>query len=95
MLYRKDKLLELVKDKSVLHLGFVHHFDYQKAIDNDTWLHKDLALASKEIVGFDYLAKEVEEIKVQYNYEGYFADVMKLEEVPLAPCVRIPVRSVI
>jgi len=84
MIYRKNRLLELVKNKSVLHLGYVHHFDYQIAIDNNTWLHKDLSNEASNIIRLDYLANEVKEIKDKYNYEGYFADVMKLEDVPFS-----------
>ena len=83
MIYRKNELLKLAKNKNVLHLGCIHHADYQLSIESNTWLHKDLDKVSKKLVGLDYLKKETEEIHEKYGYEIYFADVMKLENVDI------------
>ena len=84
IIFRKDKIVELCKNKSVLHLGFIQHSHlYEKLIKERRWLHQKISTVAKTLVGFDYLAKEIETIKTKYGYECYFADVMKLYEVNL------------
>lgn len=84
MLFRKDKIVSLCKDKSVLHLGFVQHSDQFKAmIKNGNWLHEMINVTSSKLVGFDFLKNEVDYLREKYGYEVYYADVTKLEEVDL------------
>ena len=83
-IFRKDKIVELCKNKEVLHLGFIHHAHlYEDLIKKDEWLHKKIDSVAKELIGLDYLQKDVENIKRKYNYDCYYADAMKLEEVSL------------
>ena len=81
-IFRKDEIVNLCKDKSVLHLGFIQHSDlYKDLIKDDNWLHEKISKVSTKLIGFDYLKDDVEIIKKEYNYECYFADVTRLEDV--------------
>ena len=83
LIFRKDKIVELCRGKTVLHLGFIEHSYYEKKIEIDDWLHKKIAQVANRLVGLDYLEKEVNNIRKKYGYECYQADVMKLNEVQL------------
>jgi len=79
-IYRKDKIIELCRNKTVLHLGFIQHSHlYQNLIKEGKWLHQKIAQVSSSLVGFDYLEKDVDYIRDNLKYECYFADVTDLE----------------
>lgn len=81
-IYRKDRIIELCRNKSVLHLGFIQHSHlYQNLIKEGKWLHEKIAKVSTKLVGFDYLAKDVDFIKINLHYECYYADVTNLQEL--------------
>lgn len=65
-------LVEAVRDKRVLHIGFV---DAGCEISGRRrgWLHEDLARAATEIVGFDVAAEGVEAAR-RDGYEAYAVD---------------------
>ncbi len=85
MIFRKDKIVSLCENKSVLHLGFVQHSDqYQNMIDKGVWLHEMINKVASKLVGFDFLEEEVNILKQAYGYEAYCADVTKLENVKLS-----------
>ena len=84
VIFRKDKILEICENKDVLHLGFVQHADlYKRKIAENDWLHSLINGVAHRLVGIDYLAGTVGEIRMSYDYEIYFGDVMRLDEVPL------------
>lgn len=80
VIFRKDKVVDLCKGKSVLHLGFIQHLMYEDQMKKGDWLHNQIDEVSSSLVGVDYLAEEVEKISTKYKYQCYFGDVMKLEE---------------
>ena len=82
--FRLDEILKLCKNKSVLHLGYVQHSHlYDKLINEGIWVHSNIANVAAEIIGIDYLEKDVELIKNKYGFEGYSGDANHLEKVPL------------
>jgi SAM-dependent methyltransferase len=82
ILYRKEKILQLCRDKTVLHLGFVQHSHlYRQMIEEDNWLHGKIATVATHLVGMDYLSEEVDTIRQEFGYECYSADVTKLESL--------------
>jgi len=84
IIFRKEKIVQLCRHKSVFHLGFIQHSHlYEQRIQKKDWLHSHLDKVAKELVGIDYLQKEVELIRKKYGYECYFGDVLKLEELSL------------
>lgn len=84
LIFRIDKIVELCEEKEVLHLGFIQHSHlYEELIKKEKWLHKKIDSVAKRLVGFDYLKEEVESVRKKYNYDCYYADVMKLDEVTL------------
>lgn len=84
IIFRHDKVIELCKDKSVLHLGFIQHAHlYKQKIAEGEWLHCKISAVCNRVVGLDYLADDVKIIRNTYKYECYFADVTKLENLDL------------
>jgi hypothetical protein len=81
--FRKDEIINICKNKNVLHLGFIQHKLYEQKIKEEDWLHSKIDSVAKSLVGFDYLSNDIEVLKNKYNYEAYFADVMKLESVEI------------
>ncbi len=80
--YRKSEIIRLCEGKTVLHLGFIQHSHlYETLIKEDKWLHGKIGKMAKKLVGFDYLEKDVRKIKKQFDYECYYADVTKLNEI--------------
>jgi SAM-dependent methyltransferase len=84
IIFRKDRIVEYCRDKTVLHLGFIQHAHlYEKLIQEGNWLHNKIACVAKKLVGIDYLADEIQKIKEKYNYQCYYADVTKLGDLSL------------
>ena len=84
VIFRKDKIVDLCKNKSVLHLGFIQHANlYNKKIEEGDWLHSKIAEVANHLVGIDYLDVEVQKIKREYGYEVYTGDVTLLAELKL------------
>ncbi|MEJ5311262.1 MAG: methyltransferase domain-containing protein [Anaerolineae bacterium] len=83
IIFRRDRIVEICKEKIVLHLGFVQHEEYEKRIREDTWLHSKIVDVAKRVVGVDYLPKLVEQIRMSSGYEVYVGDVMRLTDLPI------------
>jgi len=84
MIYRIDQILKHCEGKRVLHLGFVQHSPkYKKQIEQGTWLHAHISDVAKEAIGLDILVDAVEDLKTNYNYNGYVGNVEKLESLNL------------
>lgn len=82
--FRIDEILRWCKGKSVLHLGYVQHSHlYDGLIKEGNWVHANIAEVASELVGLDYLEKDVKIIREKYGYEGYFADATHLEDLKL------------
>lgn len=81
--FRKDEIVNLCKNKNVLHLGFIQHNLYEQKIKENDWLHSKIDSVAKTLVGFDYLKNDVNILKNKYKYEAYYADVMNLKDVNL------------
>ncbi len=84
VIFRKDKVVNLSKGKSVLHLGFIQHMLYEQQIKNGDWLHNKLDEVASKLVGLDYLKDEVANISEKYGYECYYGDAMKLEDAQIS-----------
>lgn len=79
-IYRKDKIVEICRNKKVLHMGFIQHSHlYKELMNQNKWLHEKINEISKELVGIDYLHDDIEWFKKNTAYEVYFADVTKLD----------------
>jgi len=84
IIFRKDKIVELCNNKKVLHLGFIHHsHSYEKKILEKDWLHEKINQVANQLVGIDYLDKEIKILREKYNYDVHFGDVMNLQKVNL------------
>lgn len=84
VIFRKDYILHLCKNKDVLHLGFVQHSHlYEKKIIEGDWLHSKILSVARRVVGVDYLEETVCQIRKKYGYEVYVGDVMRLKDLSL------------
>ncbi len=83
VLYRDAFLLQLVKDKSVLHLGFVDHLPLiDKKIKENSWLHKKLMDVATYCYGIDINQEGIAYLKKKYHYDNmYVLDVLN-ETIP-------------
>ncbi len=78
-LYRDDYLLDITKNKKVIHLGFVDHLPLiEKKISENSWLHKKLIDNCQICYGIDINKAGIEYIKDKYNYNNLYAlDIVK------------------
>lgn len=82
LIFRQEKIIELCREKSVLHLGCVQHSDlYERKIKENDWLHQKIDAVSKRCVGVDYLEDDVIKIREKYGYEIYFGNVTDLKSI--------------
>lgn len=82
--YRKDEIIKLSTNKSVLHLGFIQHSHlWKERIEQNDWLHSKLIHVADKVVGIDYLCDEVSKIKKDLGYDVHCADVMYLDKLIL------------
>ena len=73
VLYRDNYLLQIAKDKKIIHIGFVDHMSLiDDKISNKKWLHDKLINISELCYGIDINKEGVEYIQNKYNYENLF-----------------------
>jgi len=83
-IFRKEKIIKLCFNKTVLHLGFIQHAHlWKQKIEKNEWLHSKIAKVSKELIGIDYLKDEIKIIKKELGFDSYFANVMFLDKLHL------------
>jgi len=71
ILSRHEKILNLVKNKNVIHLGCCDHIPLIKEkIQNDLWLHKKITDTSKECIGIDISPEGIEYLKSELEYNN-------------------------
>lgn len=83
MIYRQEKILEICRDQSVLHLGFLQHKNWKEKFNNGTWLHSQICSVSKSCLGLDILSEEVEEVRKDLGVDVRVADCTKLADVEI------------
>lgn len=80
---RTDFVKKAAEGKSVLHLGCTNHPYTEEAIKAGSLLHFQLREIASELCGFDY-DREGLEVLASHGFEDlHFADLEKLEEVPV------------
>jgi len=85
LIFRKDRIIEICTGKSVLHLGFIQHSHlFRSLIENNQWLHGNINAKANRLVGIDYLEKDVNIIRKEYNYECYACDVMQMQNLSIS-----------
>lgn len=72
-LNRDDYLIELVKDKTILHLGFLDHLPLiDDKIKNKNWLHNKLVESSKLCVGIDINEEGIKYLENKYKMNDIY-----------------------
>lgn len=76
---RVDFLIDYVKNKSVLHIGFTDHKPLiEQKIENNEWLHKLLIDSASRCVGIDINVESVDYVKNDLGIEDVFSlDITK------------------
>ncbi|MBA7657757.1 Ubiquinone biosynthesis O-methyltransferase [subsurface metagenome] len=83
---KENIILNLCKDKRVLHLGCVDYPLLYYRIKSGTWLHGKIMQAAKKVIGIDNAKNEVEILKEKYNIDNiFYGDVEKLIEYDFLP----------
>jgi hypothetical protein len=74
---RQEFLVRLVKEKSLIHIGFADHLPLiDKKLEDQTWLHKQLMVSSEMCLGVDINENAVSHCKEKHNIENiYYHDV--------------------
>ena len=74
ILYRDDYLLNIAKDKKIIHLGFVDHLPLiDNKIKKGIWLHEKLINVSEVCFGIDINKEGIKYIQEKYNYDKLYA----------------------
>jgi ubiquinone/menaquinone biosynthesis C-methylase UbiE len=81
--FRIDELIRVCKSKSVLHLGFVQHLNWEDRHANGMWLHSLLDSVTTNLIGIDYLEQEVLKINQRFNQKNVVGNVLALDECPI------------
>jgi len=83
ILYRDDYLLEISRNKSILHLGFVDHIPLiDEKIKKGNWLHKKLMDVSSLCYGLDINEEGIKYIQDTYNYDNLYAIDITSDSIP-------------
>lgn len=82
ILSRHEKILNLVKGKSVIHLGCCDHIPLIKEkIDNDLWLHKKITDVSKECIGVDINSEGIDFLKSELGYDNVICNDITSDDI--------------
>jgi len=74
ILYRDEYLLQVSKNKNILHLGFVDHLPLlDEKIKKGNWLHNKLTDISNKCYGIDINQEGIEYIQDTYKYDNLYA----------------------
>lgn len=83
ILYRDDYLLQISKNKKILHLGFVDHLPLiDEKIAKGNWLHKKLMDVSETCYGIDINKEGIQYIQDKYDYKDLFALDILTDTIP-------------
>lgn len=80
---RIDYLSDLVRGKSVIHVGCVDHLQIvNEKINNNKWLHQKLTNISKNCIGLDIDREGIKFVKSRLGYDNvYYNDI--INDIPL------------
>jgi len=80
--YRLDSIVEISKDKNIIHLGCADHLPLIKEkIQNSTWLHGLLHQNSKTCIGIDINQEAVTYIRDELGYDKVFFSNILVDEI--------------
>jgi hypothetical protein len=72
---KRELIMELCRDRSVLDLGCIQH-SWRMSIDNPDWLHEAIRSVAASCTGVDYLNDDVEELRSR-GYDIVYGDVLR------------------
>ena len=82
-LYRDEYLINISKNKKIIHLGFVDHLPLiDEKIANGNWLHEKLTNNSKLCYGIDINKRGIEYIQKKYKYKNLYAMDIISDDIP-------------
>lgn len=82
-LNRDEYLVDMAKDKNILHVGFVDHLPLiDEKIKKGNWLHKKLMNVSNLCYGVDINKEGIEYIQKRYKYDNLYSVDITSETIP-------------
>jgi len=82
-LYRDDYLVDIARNKNILHLGFVDHIPLiDEKIKKGNWLHKKLMDVSSICYGVDINEKGIKYIQDKYRYDNLYVVDITSDVIP-------------
>lgn len=83
MLFRNKYLLNLVKGKKIVHVGFVDHLPLiDEKIKNKNWLHNQLLESSNKCIGIDINSEGIDYLKNKYLINDIYALDIMTDQLP-------------
>jgi len=83
LLGRNDFLKGIVKNKNIIHVGFVDHIPLiKKKIDSKKWLHSILTDSSKKCIGVDINEDGVNYVKKEFGIDNVITVDLIKDRVP-------------
>lgn len=79
MIYKVDHILELCKNKNVLHIGCLNSPYHVESFKNGNTLHQKLRGVTSSLIGMDFDKKALDEIKVLGENDIYFGDIIEAQ----------------
>lgn len=77
---RIEKLSRIVKNKTILDIGFANAEDYNRKILNKSWLHSHLKESASFCVGYDINKKVVEEL-IEKGYDHIYYNIDDIPDI--------------
>ncbi len=83
IVYRDDLLVDLAKNKTILHIGFVDHIPLiNEKIERGNWLHQKIIDASNKCYGIDINREGIEYIKTKFNIDNLYVVDVTSNDIP-------------
>jgi len=80
---RDTYLCNKLKDKRVIHMGFLDHYElFEKKLADNTWLHRKLVNACKVCAGCDLHEHMIHEVQQRLGYNHLYAWDVLHDSVP-------------
>jgi hypothetical protein len=74
LLFRNNYLVNLAKDKKIIHIGFVDHLPLiDKKIEENNWLHNNLIDVATKAIGIDINKEGIDYLKNKHNIKNIYA----------------------
>jgi len=85
--YRDSLILDICRNKKVLHIGYLDEPYMEEKMSRGVWLHSHLAAVCSQLVGLDINLASAKLMMAKYGYEYVIADLNKKISLDFFPDV--------